>query len=139
LWDAHPWLYGEILTPTVMFLGLLVLPLVITFLRNLVDDQELKSIKETFYESYLSFFFLDSDTPRSIPAKLLDLSYSLFVLIFLSFYLGTMTKEYFDYKSLGGIKTLNDIIGKKIQTNLDEKYMMLSLGGNNSIVIGYNF
>jgi hypothetical protein len=112
-----------------MALGLLALPLVISYLKNLVDGQELKSIKETLYESYLSFFFLDTDTPMSVSAKIIDFFYSLFVLVYLSFYIGIMTKEYFDYKSFGGVQTLDDIIGKKIYTGINEVNMILSLGG----------
>lgn len=128
--QERPWLYGEILTPVVMVLTVLILPLLIAALKSLVEDHHLKNVREFYYESFIGFFFLNSVIPRSIPAKIVEFSYSAFILIFLSFYLGNLTEEYLSYKSFEGIFSKDDVIGKKVVTNIALKYNLLSIGGN---------
>lgn len=127
IWEPRPWLFSEILSPSLIMLTLF-LPFAIAFTKQFLE-RGLSNFGDTIFNCYSFFFFIDNGAPKSFFSKVVMFFFSLYVLVFLSFYLGTLTDEYNGYKNFDGISSIEDIYNRKMQVSDELTYMLLAIGG----------
>lgn len=129
-WDQEPWLFLSFMS-TSLIMWTLILPLFLALLEFYMEGN-LRHSSDTIYDYYSSFFFNQADIPKKPESKVTKFFFSFFILVFMSFYLGILTEEFFIYKNFDGISSVEDIVNRKINIYSSYKYMLLGVGGIHS-------
>ena len=96
-WEPQPWLFFTILTPDLIVLTL-VMPIVLALLEYYIEGNFLKHPSDSIFNYYSAFFFNQSDVPRQPHSKITSFFFAFFILVFMSFYTGILTDEFFVFK-----------------------------------------
>lgn len=125
--EPNKWLFLSFLSGTLIAFVLL-LPLAVSLLEHSLEDS-LRHFTDTTIEYYSMFFFLQSDVPKNPESKIVKFFLSFSILIFLTFYLGSLTEEFHSYKNFGNIDSVEDIYNVKIYVYAPFQYMLMAVGG----------
>lgn len=126
-WEPIPWLFIDILSPGLLWLTL-ALPIILALLVHYID-QKLNHATDNIYYFCSAFFFVSNEQPKHTHSKIIFFSFCFFVLVFMSFYTGILTDEFFFYKNFNGITSSEDVYNEKINVYDPYKYMLLASGG----------
>lgn len=127
-WVPNDWLFTSVVS---LGLGVvvLILPMILGTIQHLMD-KSLIHISDNIYEYYCVFFYLQSDVPKFLYSKIMVFMFSFSILVFMTFYTGTLTEVFFSYKNFDGYSTKEDLIGTKVGTYEFHSNIVLAAGSN---------
>lgn len=127
-WVPNDWLFTSVVS---LGLGVvvLILPMILGTIQHLMD-KSLIHISDNIYEYYCVFFYLQSDVPKFLYSKIMVFMFSFSILVFMTFYTGTLTEVFFSYKNFDGYSTKEDFMNEDVLA-LDLHVNLLLASGSN--------